>query len=284
MTAERVGNDVGATVTVGRTCIDRVVPDAYQPARAATQGAHVRAALQAERDPHGVRTRGIGQLPAIRVGQAVIPAVRAAIIMMKMWQNGQHLRCRFLDGDAAWQGTVMQKAKIWQQFANIYFDFVTDGDAEIRISFFADSGSWSAIGTDALVESYFPKYQPTMNFGWLRGDTANDEYERVVVHEFGHALGLIHEHQQPDENLLWDKDAVYRAFSGPPNYWSTADIDSNILEKYSQQGITSTPFDLKSIMLYQFDASLFTNHVATPLNGHLSDLDKQLIGRMYPKT
>lgn len=33
-----------------------------------------------------------------------------------------------------------------------------------------------------------------MHFGWLRDDTDDVEWRRVVVHEFGHALGAIHEH------------------------------------------------------------------------------------------
>ena len=122
-----------------------------------------------------------------------------------------------------------------------------------------------------------------MNFGWLRDDTDDQEYERVVVHEFGHALGCIHEHQSPTEQLKWNRQAVYDTFSGPPNYWSEADIDQNILEKYSPNGISATRFDRKSIMLYQFDGSLFTDGKGTPLNTHLSLLDEQMIGQMYPK-
>ena len=36
-----------------------------------------------------------------------------------------------------------------------------------------------------------------MNYGWLEPDTSTREYQRVVRHEFGHALGMIHEHQNP---------------------------------------------------------------------------------------
>jgi len=104
----------------------------------------------------------------------------------------------------------------------------------------------------------------------------------VVVHEFGHALGCIHEHQSPTEDLKWNADAVYQAFSGPPNYWSKDEIDHNILQKYSPEGISATSFDTDSIMLYQFDGSLFTDGVGTPLNTHLSDKDKGMIAQMYP--
>ena len=41
-----------------------------------------------------------------------------------------------------------------------------------------------------------------MNFGWLKDDTDAVEYERVVVHEFGDALGAIYEHQI---SKRWDR-------------------------------------------------------------------------------
>jgi hypothetical protein len=37
-------------------------------------------------------------------------------------------------------------------------------------------------------------------------------------------------------------------------------------------------------MLYQFPAELFTNHVGTPLNTHLSKKDESFIAQMYPKS
>ena len=130
--------------------------------------------------------------------------------------------------------------------------------------------------------SAFPKTDPTMNFGWLEDDTDDTEYERVVVHEFGHALGCIHEHQSPNENLQWDVPKVYAQFSGPPNNWTKEQIDFNILQKYSPNGISATIFDKDSIMLYQFPADLFLDKVATPENTQLSEKDKSFIQQMYP--
>ncbi len=152
------------------------------------------------------------------------------------------------------------------------------------MSFFADDGSWSAVGRDSLNDKYFPTHQPTMNYGWLRDNTADTEYARVVLHEFGHALSCIHEHQQPKFDRVWNKPAVLKEFEGPPNFWTAADIDENVLGKYSPRGISATIFDPKSIMLYSFDGRLFSDGKGpTNENSKLSTKDIAMIKSMYPK-
>jgi hypothetical protein len=272
-----------------RICFDRIIPESHNPAKAIRQRiaiANYVTAVQAKSGApthasmaeHIERTGSLGNLSATDP----IHVARMAVINLKKWDKGHNLRCRFLDGDSNQQERVIAKAKLWEKYANVKITFGEDADAEIRISFSADPGSWSAIGTDCLDSSFFPLHQPTMNFGWLRDDTDDNEYERVVVHEFGHALGCIHEHQSPKEHLKWNKTAVYKAFSGPPNFWSKTDIDHNVLQKYSSKGISATLFDPDSIMLYQFDASLFTDHKGTNINTHLSALDEKMIASMYP--
>jgi hypothetical protein len=215
-------------------------------------------------------------------GGAAGPALRMAIPVLKKWPNGTEVKCRFLDGSQTQRKRVEAKAHDWEQYANVKFKFVPTGSAEVRISFSADPGSWSALGTDALNTTYFPLHEPTMNYGWLEDDTEEVEYGRVVWHEFGHALAAIHEHQQPAARLEWNVDEVYRVFSGPPNYWSRQDIDHNVLGRYSKEHMNWSAFDKASIMLYHFPGSLFLSGTGTPMNTELSKKDKQFIAKMYP--
>ena len=249
-------------------CFERIIPDAQDPER------HVRRALRTEMVAAAGRT-----LSADEVGHVT----RMALVASKRWGAGYVLRCRFLDGSAKMQDKVRTLSKEWEKHANIKIRFVAKAPAEVRISFYADDGSWSAVGRDALNTNYFPPHLPTMNFGWVRDDSDPVEDRAVILHEFGHALGCVHEHQSPTFDRKWNKPAVLQYFQGPPNYWDKGDIEHNVLKKYSPFGIKATNFDPKSIMLYSFDAELFADGKgATNENTQLSPTDRAMIKKMYP--
>ena len=197
----------------------------------------------------------------------------------KKWKSGRTLRVRFLDGEQTVQQKVEPLAKLWEDYANITLDFGPDADAEIRISF-EQEGSWSYLGTDALS---IDRAEPTMNFGWLTTESEDQEYERVVVHEFGHALFCIHEHQSPATNIPWDKEAVYRYYEGPPNNWTRDQVDNNLFRRYSADQSQFSEFDTKSIMLYPIPEAFTVGDFAVGFNSTLSDTDIAFIGQWYPK-
>ncbi|UBF30354.1 hypothetical protein K9N68_34685 (plasmid) [Kovacikia minuta CCNUW1] len=134
---------------------------------------------------------------------------RAVFEFRKMWINGSKLRVRFLGGTPEQQAIAKEQAQWWAEHANLSFDFNNAPDAEIRIAFDPNDGAWSYIGTDCLS---IPKDQPTMNLGFLDGGTA--------AHEFGHAIGLGHEHQNPEGGIEWNEEVVIRELGGPPNNWT----------------------------------------------------------------
>lgn len=207
---------------------------------------------------------------------------KMAVVTRSMWKNGRTLRVHFLDGLPDVQEKVKKYAKVWNEYANISFDFVDDPDAEIRISFEADPGSWSAVGTDALVAEWFPAGTPTMNFGWLTPDTDDEEYSRVVTHEFGHALGCIHEHQGPAANIKWNKPVVYRYFKESQG-WSEEDVDTNLFDRYSEEVTQFTKFDPASIMIYEIPREFTLDGKSYETNTKLSKTDIDFIRRQYPK-
>jgi hypothetical protein len=197
-----------------------------------------------------------------------------------MWPHqGKTLRVRFLNGDPAVQGRIAPFAQVWSEFANLRMVFGNDPDAEIRISLDDDGSSWSYIGTDIL--SIDPGGD-TMHFGWLTPDTDDEEYSRVVTHEFGHTLGCIHEHQNPAGGIPWNKPAVYAYYAGPPNFWDRATVDNNLFARYDRTSTNFTEFDPKSIMEYPIPAEFTDGKLVVGLNTHLSDADKQFIGQQYP--
>ncbi|WP_411884395.1 M12 family metallopeptidase [Polaromonas sp. YR568] len=264
------GTPLQAVVRRAHICFERIVPDELDPER------HVRRALRAEM----MAAAGTGRrLAADEVGRVT----RMAVVTSKKWGPGFKLRCRFLDGSPKMQKKVRTVAEEWQKHANVKLQFIKEGPAEVRISFYADDGSWSAVGRDALNAAYFPLHQPTMNFGWVRDDSDSVEDRAVILHEFGHALGCIHEHQTPTFDRKWNEAAVMKYFKGPPNYWDEDGIRQNVLMKYSPKGIKATQFDAKSIMLYSFDAQLFSDgRGPTNQNSRLSPTDQTMVKKMYP--
>ena len=250
-----------------RLCVDRVVPTE------ATMDAAVMAMSEnPANEPPPLITR-----PGVAVHPQEIAAVTS-----KKWNNGRKLKVKFLDGSVKQKSQTQKYAEVWTQYANVSFDFSGAANAEIRISF-RRTGSWSALGTDCLLTNAFKKTEPTMNYGWLRDDSAENEWRRVVLHEFGHALSAIHEHQNPKAGIQWNLAEVYRVFSGPPNNWTKAQIDFNIVQKYSLDQLNATDFDGKSIMLYAFPGALIVGGKPTQNNTDLSEGDKQFIAEFYPK-
>lgn len=206
---------------------------------------------------------------------------RTAAQTSKKWPNGSVLRVKFLGGNTSQRNFVQRIANQWSNYANIRFAWVATGSAQIRVAFNTQLGSWSYVGTDALG---IPANQMTLNLGWLSVRNQTPDDAGVVLHEFGHALGLVHEHQSPvDGGLQWNRPVVIAALSGPPNNWDLATITSNVFDQYARNQLTATAhLELTSIMMYTFPASWTTNHIATPYNIVLSAVDKQLARTLYP--
>ncbi|MEM7132548.1 MAG: M12 family metallopeptidase [Chloroflexota bacterium] len=204
--------------------------------------------------------------------------VEMAMDARKMWRPGRVLRIRFLDGHPTVQQRLIEVANEWTQYANLTFNFGNHAESELRITF-GQPGSWSYIGTDAKL---IAQDQPTMNFGWLKPESNQETYSQVVLHEFGHAIGCIHEHSTPDAGIQWNKQAVYNYYMGPPNNWSKDYVDLNIFDIYARGTTKHTQFDPESIMVYPIPKQFTLNGYEVAWRSRLSAMDKAFIGQVYP--
>lgn len=203
---------------------------------------------------------------------------RAAFLLSARWQPGDIIRIGFMGGSAALRERVKQTALEWTKYANLVFAFGA-ADPEIRIAFNQGNGSWSYLGTMCRQIS---TGQPTMNYGWLTDASSDADVARVVLHEFGHAIGLIHEHQNPKGGIKWNEAAVVADLSGPPNNWDRPTIDNNIFKKYPTTAVAATEVDPYSIMMYPIPKSWTTDGFSAGLNSEISQRDRDMARQVYP--
>jgi hypothetical protein len=144
-------------------------------------------------------------------------------------------------------------------------------DANVRVSFDPNGGAYSLVGTDHLHQ----RHGATMNLGWFDVQT--------TIHEFGHVLGMIHEHQNPSgQQIMWNEKKVIE-WAKKSQGWSEETTRENIINKYDKNSINGSSFDPLSIMLYFFSPDLTTDNKGTQQNFRLSGEDVLWIHNTYPK-
>lgn len=251
---------------------------------------------------------------------------------VRRWIPGSTLRVAFLDGDDALHANVAAATTPITEACNLALDFGVDGSgshrrwsesdteltAEIRVSFDL-GGYWSLVGTDSTDETLGGPTdavggrpgQRSMNFGGFKTNRPPN-WQGVVRHEFLHALGFHHEHQNLrgpcDAEFRWDDDpgyvptqnvngvfvadaagrrpGIYTYLAGPPNSWPRWKVDHN-LKTEDEPDTVSGPWDPASIMLYRF-GSLFYKSDPSPCSPttegiELSDGDKRALQLLYPE-
>jgi hypothetical protein len=249
------------------------------------------------------------------------------------WPVGSVVRVAFLDGTPTLHGEVASATTQIADAANLALDFghdpasgtyrrwtTTDTEyaAEIRVSF-DQGGYWSLLGTDSTDPTIVPSgpiggrpSQRSLNLGGYK-TSKPPGWQGTVRHEFLHALGFQHEHQNMrgpcQADFRWENDpgyvpttnaqgvfgadvqgrrpGIYTYLAGPPNGWSRAKVDHNLKTQDNLDSVAG-PFDPKSVMLYRF-GKLFYESDPSPCAPtgpglELSESDKRGLELLYPST
>jgi hypothetical protein len=104
-----------------------------------------------------------------------------------------------------------------------------------------------------------------------------------VLHEFGHAIGLLHEHYNPLAGIKWNKPVVYEELKRTQG-WDEDAIYYNLFQTVAMMYTNGTGYDKNSIMHYPVFARWTTDGFSVDWNNYLSAADKTFIGQLYPKS
>ncbi|MEM7163128.1 MAG: M12 family metallopeptidase [Bacteroidota bacterium] len=195
----------------------------------------------------------------------------------QLWEPGQEIWIKFIGGTAFQHRQVKKYAAHWQEHVSLKFRFGHYTWAHVRISFNQYDGHWSYIGR----ESTRNQGSPSMNIA-LNNNDSMTRWSRVVLHEFGHMLGLVHEHSNPCANPITFKEEkevieYYKRTQG----WTKEQIIRNVLTK-QYDATYCTPFDPESIMLYNIPSNLLIDEIHLIENTKLSIGNKAFVKFLYP--
>jgi serralysin len=204
----------------------------------------------------------------------------------------------FFGGNQETRARIARIALEWKQAApGVPLDF---GDVKnprlckagevnhVRVGFHNPeaAGYWSLMGKASVVIA--DQGEQSLNLEEFDTNPPPPEiFRQTVLHEFGHALGLGHEHQhfasQCDSEFNWPE--IYKNLKQPPNGWDKEQVDAQ-MRAINTPDYLGTEYDERSIMKYWFPPEYYKggrrSTCYSPINFDLSEGDKNLMRSLYP--
>lgn len=182
----------------------------------------------------------------------------------------------FIGGTQMQHATVRRFARQWLRgplARRIAFRFGAPvAQSHVRVGFDPHAASTSSVGRDSLD----PRHHglPTVNLSKVD--------QRDVLHEFGHVLGLKHEHQHPNAGIRWNRPVVI-ADMWRRAKWSPEMVDENIFKHFSKHCVCigDDKPDPLSVMLYPIPPTWTLDHRSTRYNTSISKRDRACLEREY---
>jgi hypothetical protein len=237
----------------------------------------------------------VDRVPQSSISSPSLSGLEYIVVLPNRWAQGQDIHVCFQGGSGELRAKILQLASTWINLTNLHLvaggpSGVTCADKDkshVRIGF-SEPGYWSYIGHDSIADALVSKNLPSMNFeGFDTYPPAEPRFTGIILHEWGHALGLHHEHQSPadgcDAEYDWPK--LYAYYKN--NYgWDQTMVDQNVRQLNADRSAYdwSTP-DPDSIMIYGSNPQFLIHGTASKCyfhdNNSLSKLDIVGIQKTY---
>lgn len=231
--------------------------------------------------PCVIKRSGIAPDPLLPVSGNVNPdGLDLAVMRGLEWPNGTVLRVAFMERVAPdLRALIVQHMNAWnRRGTNIRFIESTT-NPQIRVTLARGQGYWSFVGRECLS---IPKGEPTMALEGMSMRTSPVELTRVIRHETGHTLGMVHEHLRP-EIVARINPAKALDYFRRTQGWDDATIRDNVLTAIPQSALISTRMpDPLSIMTYWLPGSIMKDGRAVPGGADVSALDAKFAASIYP--
>lgn len=174
-----------------------------------------------------------------------------------LWPQGATIKIGMVGTTRKEEELIRENIKKWAPYVNLNFEFIADpkdADVRIEVDSYSDEG-YAWIGTEN-------KLHPDAKAHVTIGTNASPEHiADTVMHEWGHVLGLKHEHEHPYRNL------------DDPDLEDTPPLPDD-------GSLTLSPYDNDSIMHYTFETDSDGESVFRPKT--ISEEDKKFVSTLYP--
>jgi len=183
--------------------------------------------------------------------------------------------------------------------------------AQIRIGF-DEPGYFSCVGDESVNAACAAPGQASMNYDRL-DQALPANWRGIVLHQFGHALGLEHEQEDADAacdaELRWDDEpgyarttdaagrlardhagrwpGIYTVLAGPPHRWSRARVDVTLRHPPVSRAFERGVADPASVMRSDFGEWMYRagrgSRCFAARQERLSALDERGMAALYPR-